>query len=192
MSSGNMAPSWRVPIGPSACTWAAGWISTTPCIISRKTCPFCCRTVRTCAAPACGPTARSAQHVDFVTEVNFANIQDVTNEDTTAQIGSVGLTDFYATFKQVPLLAKCPRRPLHAADRAGAPHQLERLVLHGALAGQRRLPAAVQLRDGHRGLQHLVRRPDYRHRRLRTRRQAGHFALLPSAAARENTASRAA
>jgi len=42
--------------------------------------------------------------VDFVTEVNFANIQDVTNEDTTAQIGSVGLTDFYATFKQVPVL----------------------------------------------------------------------------------------
>ena len=40
------------------------------------------------------------ENVDFVTEVNFANIQDVTNEDTTAQIGSVGLTDFYATFKQ--------------------------------------------------------------------------------------------
>ena len=43
------------------------------------------------------------KNVDFVTEVNFANIQDVTNEDTTAQIGSVGLTDFYATFKQVPV-----------------------------------------------------------------------------------------
>lgn len=41
--------------------------------------------------------------VDFVTEVNFANIQDVTNEDTTAQIGSVGLTDFFVTFKEVPL-----------------------------------------------------------------------------------------
>ena len=33
--------------------------------------------------------------IDFVTEVNFANIQDVTNESTTTQIGSVGLTDFY-------------------------------------------------------------------------------------------------
>jgi phosphate-selective porin OprO and OprP len=44
------------------------------------------------------------ENVDFVTEVNFANIQDVTNEDTTAQVGSVGLTDFYVTFKQVPLL----------------------------------------------------------------------------------------
>jgi phosphate-selective porin OprO/OprP len=43
------------------------------------------------------------ENIDFVTEVNFANIQDVTNEDSTAQIGSVGLTDFYATFKQVPL-----------------------------------------------------------------------------------------
>ena len=44
------------------------------------------------------------ENVDFVTEVNFANIQDVTNEDTTAQVGSVGLTDFYATFKQVPVV----------------------------------------------------------------------------------------
>ncbi len=43
------------------------------------------------------------ENVDFVAEVNFANIQDVTNEDSTAQVGSVGLTDFYATFKQVPL-----------------------------------------------------------------------------------------
>jgi phosphate-selective porin OprO/OprP len=44
------------------------------------------------------------EYIVFVTEVNFANIQDVTNEDSTTQIGSVGLTDFYATFKQVPLL----------------------------------------------------------------------------------------
>jgi phosphate-selective porin len=44
------------------------------------------------------------EKVDFVMEVNFANIQDVTNEDTTAQVGSVGLTDFYATFKQVPVV----------------------------------------------------------------------------------------
>ena len=44
------------------------------------------------------------ENVDFVTEVNFANIQDVTNEDSTAQIGSVGLTDFYVDFKQVPLV----------------------------------------------------------------------------------------
>jgi phosphate-selective porin OprO/OprP len=44
------------------------------------------------------------ENIDFVTEVNFANIQDVTNEDTTTLIGSVGLTDFYATFKNVPLL----------------------------------------------------------------------------------------
>lgn len=42
--------------------------------------------------------------VDFVTEVNFANIQDVTNSSTTTAIGSVGLTDFYVTFKQVPIL----------------------------------------------------------------------------------------
>ncbi len=44
------------------------------------------------------------QNVDFVAEVNFANIQDVTNEDTTTNIGSVGLNDFYADFKQVPVV----------------------------------------------------------------------------------------
>ncbi len=44
------------------------------------------------------------RNVDFVAEVNFANIQDVTNEDTTTNIGSVGLNDFYADFKQVPVV----------------------------------------------------------------------------------------
>ena len=43
-------------------------------------------------------------NIDFVAEVNFANIQDVTNEDSTTQVGSVGLTDFYVDFKQVPLV----------------------------------------------------------------------------------------
>lgn len=42
--------------------------------------------------------------VDFMAEVNFANIQDVTNESNTTQIGSVGLTNFYVTFKDVPYL----------------------------------------------------------------------------------------
>ena len=45
---------------------------------------------------------RIGETIDFVTEVNFANIQDVTNEDSTTQIGSVGLTDFYVDFKQIP------------------------------------------------------------------------------------------
>lgn len=41
--------------------------------------------------------------IDFVTEVNFANIQDVSNvENQDVQIGSVGLTDFYLTFTQIP------------------------------------------------------------------------------------------
>jgi phosphate-selective porin len=42
--------------------------------------------------------------VDFVTEVNFANIQDVTNEDATTNIGSVGLNDFYVAFNHVPVV----------------------------------------------------------------------------------------
>lgn len=43
--------------------------------------------------------------VDFACEVNFANIQDVSNVDSsTVQVGSVGLTDFYVTFREVPWL----------------------------------------------------------------------------------------
>ena len=46
------------------------------------------------------------ENVDFVTEFNFANIQDVTNESTTTNIGSVGLDDFYVAFKGVPILRR--------------------------------------------------------------------------------------
>lgn len=40
---------------------------------------------------------------DFVCEVNFANIQDVGNVDNgVVQVGSVGITDFHVTFRDVP------------------------------------------------------------------------------------------
>jgi phosphate-selective porin OprO/OprP len=43
--------------------------------------------------------------IDFVTEVNFANIQDVANvNNSTVPVGSVGLTDFYLTFRDLPLI----------------------------------------------------------------------------------------
>jgi len=43
------------------------------------------------------------EYIDFACEVNFANIQDVSNvENSTVQVGSVGLTDFYVTFREVP------------------------------------------------------------------------------------------
>lgn len=43
------------------------------------------------------------ENIDFACEVNFANIQDVSNVDNSAvQLGSVGLTDFYLTFREVP------------------------------------------------------------------------------------------
>lgn len=42
--------------------------------------------------------------LDFVTEVNFANIQDVVNANTETAIGSVGLSDFHLTFKSVPFV----------------------------------------------------------------------------------------
>ena len=45
------------------------------------------------------------EFIDFVCEVNFANIQDVSNVDNSVvQVGSVGLTDFYVTFREVPWL----------------------------------------------------------------------------------------
>jgi phosphate-selective porin OprO/OprP len=43
--------------------------------------------------------------IDFACEVNFANIQDVSNVDNDlVQVGSVGLTDFYVTFREFPWL----------------------------------------------------------------------------------------
>ena len=43
--------------------------------------------------------------INFVTEVNFANIQDASNVDNSLiQVGSVGLTDFYLTFRDVPVV----------------------------------------------------------------------------------------
>jgi phosphate-selective porin OprO/OprP len=43
--------------------------------------------------------------IDFVAEVNFANIQDVSNvNNSTVPIGSVGLTDFYLTFRDLPVV----------------------------------------------------------------------------------------
>jgi phosphate-selective porin OprO/OprP len=45
------------------------------------------------------------EFTDFAAEVNFANIQDVSNVDNAlVQVGSVGLTDFYVTFREVPWL----------------------------------------------------------------------------------------
>lgn len=48
---------------------------------------------------------RLYEYIDFACEVNFANIQDVSNVDNApVQVGSVGLTDFYMTFREVPHL----------------------------------------------------------------------------------------
>jgi phosphate-selective porin OprO/OprP len=45
------------------------------------------------------------EFIDFACEVNFANIQDVSNVDNAlVQVGSVGLTDFYVTFREFPWL----------------------------------------------------------------------------------------
>jgi phosphate-selective porin OprO/OprP len=61
--------------------------------------------------------------IDFVTEVNFANIQDVSNvNDNTVQVGSVGLADFHLTFRELPIVGNL---------RAGhfvAPYSLERFT----------------------------------------------------------------
>jgi phosphate-selective porin OprO/OprP len=44
-------------------------------------------------------------YVGFVAEVNFANIQDVSNvNNSTVPVGSVGLTDFYMVFRDLPIV----------------------------------------------------------------------------------------
>jgi phosphate-selective porin OprO/OprP len=48
---------------------------------------------------------RLYEFIDYACEVNFANIQDASNTDNgLVQIGSVGLTDFYVTFRERPLV----------------------------------------------------------------------------------------
>jgi hypothetical protein len=59
--------------------------------------------------------------IDFACEVNFANIQDVSNVDNDlVQVGSVGLTDFYLTFREVPWLGNV------RVGHFQAPNSLER------------------------------------------------------------------
>jgi phosphate-selective porin OprO and OprP len=58
--------------------------------------------------------------IEFVTEVNFANIQDVSNEETDVQIGSVGLTDVYLQFREVPVLGNV--RVGHFKEPIGLSH----------------------------------------------------------------------
>jgi hypothetical protein len=76
--------------------------------------------------------------VDFITEVNFANIQDVTNEDTTTNIGSVGLDDFYLALKQVPVVENVRighfKQPIGLEHSTGASNQyyMERSDGHDA------------------------------------------------------------
>ena len=76
--------------------------------------------------------------VDFITEVNFANIQDVTNEDTTTNVGSVGLDDFYVGFKKVPVVENVVighfKQPIGLEHSTGASNQyyMERSDGHDA------------------------------------------------------------
>jgi phosphate-selective porin OprO/OprP len=59
--------------------------------------------------------------IDFAAEVSFATIQDVANVDnSTVPVGSVGLTDFYLTFRDLPVVGNL--RVGHFV----APYSLER------------------------------------------------------------------
>lgn len=42
--------------------------------------------------------------IDFAAELNLANIQDINSLDSTVQVGSVGLRDFWVQFREVPLV----------------------------------------------------------------------------------------
>jgi phosphate-selective porin OprO/OprP len=59
--------------------------------------------------------------IDFAAEANFANIQDVSNvNNSTVPVGSVGVTDFYLTFRDLPVVGNL------RVGHFKAPYSLER------------------------------------------------------------------
>ncbi|MCI0463014.1 MAG: hypothetical protein L0Z62_39205 [Gemmataceae bacterium] len=82
------------------------------------------------------------EFIDFALEVNFANIQDVSNvENDLVQVGSVGLTEVAVTFREVPVLGNVraghQKAPvgLERYSSANAWYYLERSSLFDAFLG---------------------------------------------------------
>jgi phosphate-selective porin OprO/OprP len=80
--------------------------------------------------------------IDFACEVNFANIQDVSNVDNSVvQVGSVGLTDCYLTFRDIPCLGNVRVGHLQAPiglerySSSNAWYYMERSSLYDAFLG---------------------------------------------------------
>jgi phosphate-selective porin OprO and OprP len=80
--------------------------------------------------------------IDFAVEVNFANIQDASNvQDQPVQVGSVGLTDFYLTFRDTPILGNLRvghfQAPvgLERLSSSNAWYYMERSSLYDAFLG---------------------------------------------------------
>jgi phosphate-selective porin OprO/OprP len=80
--------------------------------------------------------------IDFAIEVNFANIQDASNvQDKPVQIGSVGLTDFFLTFREVPVIGNLRvghfQAPvgLERLSSSNAWYYMERSSLYDAILG---------------------------------------------------------
>lgn len=82
------------------------------------------------------------EFMDYACEVNFANIQDVSNVDNdTVQVGSVGLTDFYVTFRELPVLGNVRMGHLQAPlslerySSSNAWYYMERSSMYDAFYG---------------------------------------------------------
>ncbi len=94
--------------------------------------------------------------IDFATEVNFANIQDVSNVDNAlVQVGSVGLTHFWLTFREVPVLGNVrvghQKAPvgLERSSSANTLNYMERSSLFDAFLGPNQFQNGVVAFDSY-------------------------------------------
>jgi phosphate-selective porin OprO/OprP len=92
--------------------------------------------------------------IDFAVEVNFANIQDASNvQDQPVQVGSVGLTDFYLTFREVPIVGNIRvghfQAPvgLERISSSNAWYYMERSSLYDAFLGPNDYQDGIELFD---------------------------------------------
>jgi phosphate-selective porin OprO and OprP len=94
--------------------------------------------------------------IDFVTEVNFANIQEASNTDNQpVQIGSVGLTSFYLTFRELPGVGNVRVGHLKApvglerSTGSNALYYMERSSLYDAFLGPNNFQDGILVFDSY-------------------------------------------
>jgi phosphate-selective porin OprO/OprP len=96
------------------------------------------------------------EFIDFATEVNFANIQDASNvQDQPVQVGSVGLTDFFLTFREVPIVGNIRvghfQAPvgLERLSSSNAWYYMERSSLYDAFLGPNDYQNGIEVFDSY-------------------------------------------